>query len=190
MKLYTAYDFSDIKTFINNKHYERALEELLLINSYSKEVLKMESPYTLYYISYCHYCMNNYTLAIEWISKAIELDLLNYEFARLQNDIYLEIENRLISLIPYGNDHKNEILKTYDYLFKCGFVRSSLQFEMIRYYQKINELEKAYDLLLNYLDRNPNDKDAQLMMESLNAFGTNITKNMMKKIRSGEMLKN
>lgn len=176
MKSFTVSDFKDALVFIENKDYERANSLLLEIHDFMKNILHHESAHIMYYLAYCQDCLKNPYAAIDWVNRSLEIDPYNYYYASFRTTILGEIEESIDQLIPYGMEKLAEVEKLYNYLIAQGQVRSNLQFNMIRFYIKINNLEAAQDMLENFLERNPNDSEAKFMYSSLNSFGVKSRK--------------
>ncbi len=170
MKIFTVSDFKDVFVFIENKDYQRAYDLLFDAQLYLKNTLHQESAHVLYYLSYCQYCLGNLYGAMEWVSKALEIDSYNYGYATFRTTLLSEIEESIDSLIPYGLEKSADVERIYSFLLKEGQVRSSVQFLMIRFYIKINEISSAKIMLENFLERNPNDEEASFMYATLNSF--------------------
>lgn len=178
MKVFTVSDFKDVYVFIENKEYQRAYDFLFEAHSYLKNHLHRESAHVMYYLGYCQACLKNPYSAVDWLNRAFEIDNCNYIYASLRTSVLAEIEESIEPFIPYGTEKLAEVEKIYNYLLKEGYVRSNLQFMMIRFYININELSVAKNMLENYLERNPNDDEACFIYSNLNAVGiSTITKN-------------
>jgi len=176
MKTYTVSDFKDVLIFIDNKDYQRAYDLLLETHTYLKNVLHQESAHIMYYMAYCQDFLGNPYGAIEWINRCLEIDSYNYFYASFRGGCLGEIEDSIDQFIPYGIEKYAEVEKIYNFLLKEGHVRSSVQFSMIRFYIKINELGTAKKMLENFIERNPNDKEASFIYTTLNSFGSAISK--------------
>jgi tetratricopeptide (TPR) repeat protein len=170
MKTFTSYDLKDAQIFMENKDYKQANELLNEMYDYSKNFLHIESGYLMYYIGYCHDCLGDSYAAIEWINGAIRIDPFNYDYAAYRSGALGEIEKTLEKHIPYGSAKLAEVIKIYNFLLDQGNVKSSLQFSMIRFYFKINDIVTAKKMLINFLERNPNDEEAKMMFASLDTF--------------------
>lgn len=170
MKIYTACDFKDVLALLEDKEYVLANELLLEIYDYHKNVLHLESSYLFYYRGVLQYYLGNNYAAVEWLNKALALDSFNYQHASYKSFVLSEIESSLDAHIPYGIIRLKEVEKIYQFLKEQGHVRTALQFNMIRFYIKINDNETAKSMLVNYLDRNPNDEDAKSMLMGLDSF--------------------
>lgn len=170
MKAFTSYDFKDVQLFMENKDFARANELLMEMYDYSKNFIHIESGYLMYYIGHCQECLGNNYVAIEWLNSAIRIDPFNYDYASYRCGVLSEIEKTLEKHIPYGDAKFAEVIKIYNFLLDQGSVRSSLQFSMIHFYLKVNEVTTAKKMLENYLERNPNDEEAKIMYASLDTF--------------------
>lgn len=184
IKTFTVSDFKDVLVFIENKEYTQAIDLLMEINTYMKTFLQVESAHILYYIAYCHDCLNNPYGAIDWVNRVLQIDPFNYHYASFRTSVLAEIENSIDQLIPYGILKFAEVEKIYQFLIIQGYVRSNLQFNMIRYYIKVNELETAKVMLKNYLERNPNDEEAIFILSSLTSFYVNNNSNQRPKLKT------
>jgi tetratricopeptide (TPR) repeat protein len=168
---YTVYDMSDVDTYMKNKEYDKAYDLLMNIHDQNLNLYKTESPYVMYMLSICHANFGQTYVALDWIQKARSYDQFNYLFADLENRLLIDLENFVTELIPFGMEKKEEVEKIYNYLHKRGFVRSSVQFNMIRFYIRINELVTAEKMLENFLERSPNDQEAKFILSTLKSFG-------------------
>lgn len=180
MKSFAVCDFKDVLVFLENKENQRAYDTLFEIHSFMKDVLHQESAHIMYYLAYCQELLGNPYSALDWLNRVLEIDSFNYYYASYRSSILSQIENSIDDLIPYGLEKNAEVEKIYNFLIKEGHVRSSLQFSMIRFYIKTNELETAKTMLTNFLERNPNDEEAKFMYSSLNSFGVSNNKVNMK----------
>lgn len=176
MKIFTVSDFKDVFIFIDNREYQRAYDFLFEAHTYLKNVLHQESAHVMYYMAYCQDYLNNPYGAIEWLNQALEIDNCNYVYASFRTSVLSEIEESIDPLIPYGIEKYGEVEKIYNFLLKEGYVRSNVQFLMIRFYIKINELSVAKKMLENFIERNPNDEEASFMYANLNSFSLSTSK--------------
>jgi tetratricopeptide (TPR) repeat protein len=170
MKTFTVYDFKDVLTLIDDKEYKIANEMLVEIYDYNINVLHVESSYVIYYLGVLQYYLGNNFAAIDWFNKSLELDPYNYHHASFRGQVLSEIESTIDSHVPYGIARLKEVEKIYLFLKEQGFVRSALQFSMIRFYLKINDKPTAKVMLQNFLDRNPNDEDAKALLMGIDSF--------------------
>lgn len=184
MKSFTASDFKDILVFLENKEYERANFQLIEIHEFMKNILNQESAHIMYYIAYCQDCLRNPYKAIEWVNRSLEIDPYNYFYASFRATVLCEVEESIDQLIPYGVEKLAEVEKIYQYLMKEGHIRSNLQFNLIRYHIKINNLESAKLMLENFLERNPNDSEATFMYATLMSYGVKKTQAKQKAIKA------
>lgn len=184
MKAYTAYDLLDVRTLMDQKNYEAAYNLLIEIYDHSKNVLKIESPFVLYFLALCQANLGSYYKAAEWAHQAKKADPLNCDINNLYYNLLTSIEESVVELVPYGLEKKEEVEKIYTYLLEKGHVRSSLQFCMIRFYLKINELEPAKEMLENYLNRNPNDEEAKFMKTCMDSFGVKSTLSQKARVKA------
>ena len=168
---YTVYDLADVETYMKNKEHDKAYDLLMKIHDQNLNIYKSESPYVMYMLAICHANFGQTYVALDWIEKARSYDQYNYLFADIENRLFVDLENSVSELIPYGIEKKEEVEKIYNYLHKRGFIRSGIQFNMIRFYIHINELVIAEKMLDNYLERSPNDQEAKFIKSSLNSFG-------------------
>lgn len=176
MNTYTVYDFTDIRILMDDKKYDEALTILNQMNDYSSATLGIKSPYVMYFIAICQANLGQTYSAVKWLRMAKTIDPFNNDVACFYTTLLCEIETSIDSLVPYGKAKWAEVEKIYLFLREHGHVRSSLQFNMIRFYIKINELKTARLMLTNFLERNPNDDEANFMLTSLDAFGVSTEK--------------
>lgn len=184
MKNFTVSDFKDVLEFIENKEFQRAYDLLIEVHSFLKETLHQDSAHIMYYLAYCQDSMGNSYAGVEWLNRVLEIDGFNYYYASYRTNILSDIESSIDKFIPYGIEKNTEVEKIYNFLIKEGHVRSSLQFSMIRFYIKTNELETARKMLTNFIERNPNDDEAKFMFSTLNSFGVGNINNKRAKLKS------
>jgi Tfp pilus assembly protein PilF len=98
-------------------------------------------------LGYVYLWQNNQTLALEYFEKA--LDSKKCDKRAL---------NGLFEVAPHLKDH--EAIGLYERLLKCEPKNQDLIFELAILYKRTNQLAKAEKLLLDLLDKNPENLDA------------------------------
>lgn len=181
MKAYTAYDLLDARILMEQKKFEEAYNLLMEVYDHTKNILNIESPFLFYLLALCQANLGYHYKAVEWAQKGKKADPLNCDVNNLYFTMLTTIEESVIDLVPYGLEKKEEVEKIYQFLLEKGHIRNTLQFCMIRFYIKINELEPAREMLENYLVTNPNDEDAKFMKTCMDSFG--VKGNLSQKAR-------
>lgn len=181
MKAYTSYDLLDARILMGQKKYEEAYNLLMEVYDHTKNILNIQSPYLLYQLALCQANLGNHYKAVEWALQGKKADPLNWDVNNLYFTLLGTIEESVIDLVPFGLEKKEEVEKIYTYLLEKGHIRNTLQFCMIRFYIKINELVLAKEMLDNYLITNPNDEDAKFMKSCMDSFG--VKSNLSQKAR-------